>query len=112
MIGSRQFFNLEFGRSDLDVVVDIPDQIYHREAAGKWATMLRKELIAQRVTRDQTSTILSNARVPILTYVDLEDEVGVDVSFLPNSIVNTEYVRGELESRPYMRTMLILLKYW
>lgn len=74
--------------------------------------MLRKELIAQRVTRDQTSTIIATARVPILTYVDLEDEIGVDVSFLSNSIVNTEYVKGELELRPYMRTMLILLKYW
>lgn len=74
--------------------------------------MLRKELIAQRVTMDQSSTVIANARVPILTYVDLESRIGMDVSFLPNSIVNTEYVKGELELRPYMRTMLILLKYW
>lgn len=104
--------NLEFDRSDLDVVVNIPGQTYHREAAGAWATMLRKELVAQQVTMRQTSAIISNARVPILTYTDLHEETGVDVSFLTNSIANTEYVKGELESRPYMRTMLILLKYW
>lgn len=93
-------------------MVDIPGQIYRREAAAEWAAVLRRELVTQKVTMSHTSAVISGARVPILNYIDLRDEIGVDVSFLCNSIVNTEYVKGELELRPYMRTMLILLKYW
>lgn len=96
----------------MDVVVHIPDKVYSANNAGDWAVQLRRALIEHQVTLRSTSEALINARVPILTYRDLESNVGVDVSFLSNSIANTEYVRNELVLRPYMRTLLILLKHW
>lgn len=111
--GLRYFFLTQsLNRSDLDVVVHIPNSPYRHTEVGKWATWLMEELVTQQVTSSKKANVLKNAQVPILTYTDLQSDICVDVSFLPNSITNTEYVRGELELRPYMRTMLILLKYW
>lgn len=107
-----RFFDMEFDSSDVDVVVNIPGTAYTQQNAAKWAIMLQNELVQQQTCMKRHSSVYPSARVPIVTYLDDKFGVGVDVSFLTNSIANTEYVKKELGLRPYMRTMIILLKYW
>ncbi|KAH0613969.1 uncharacterized protein H6S33_005855 [Morchella sextelata] len=97
--------------SDIDLVVDTRG-IYSRAGAGIWAQKMEDELIKNRITKPTTTAVHASARVPIVTYIDSKYLIGVDISFTTNGLTNTEYVRRELDERPYMRTMIILLKYW
>ncbi|KAI5851244.1 hypothetical protein DFP73DRAFT_536463 [Morchella snyderi] len=97
--------------SDIDLVVDTQN-IYSRAGAGVWAQRMEVELVKNRITKPATTAVHAGARVPIVTYIDSKYLIGVDISFTTNGLVNTEYVRRELDERPYMRTMIILLKYW
>lgn len=97
--------------SDIDLVVDTQGDYTKRDAAI-WAQDMEDELIRKRITKPTDTAVHANARVPIVTYIDSLYSIGVDISFTTNGLANTEYVKQELDERPYMRTMIILLKYW
>lgn len=107
----RNVIDILYFYSDIDLVVDTRNS-YSRARAGIWAQQMEGELIKNRITKPTTTAVHANARVPIVTYIDSKYLIGVDISFTTNGLANTEYVRRELDERPYMRIMIILLKYW
>lgn len=79
------------------------------------AQTLKKLVMSRGLCKSGDCRVVSGARVPILSYIDQLEKPGVrvDVSFQrENAVRNTAYIKQQLDERPYMRDILLLMKYW
>lgn len=79
------------------------------------ATSMKEAIIRHRIAEPQNCTVIKGARVPILTYMDESETppLKFDISFQKeNAVKNTGYLIERFEERPFMRDLVIIMKYW
>ncbi|PWW78399.1 hypothetical protein C7212DRAFT_293384 [Tuber magnatum] len=101
--------------SDVDLLVSIPGMDDRRDCVVEAATRMKEAVLGQGITDPWNCIVIAGARVPILTYTD-ENEVPplkFDISFQrENAVKNTAYLTEKFDERPFMRDLVVLLKYW
>lgn len=76
---------------------------------------MKEAIIRHRIAEPQNCTVIGGARVPILTYMDENETppLKFDISFQKeNAVKNTGYLIEKFEERPFMRDLVIIMKYW
>ncbi|CAZ80557.1 unnamed protein product [Tuber melanosporum] len=101
--------------SDVDLLVSIPGQSDEHKCMVEAATRMREAIIGRRIAEPRNCTVIGGAKVPILTYTDekVTPPLKFDISFQKeNAVRNTAYLVQTFDERPFMRDLVILMKYW
>ncbi|PWW75094.1 hypothetical protein C7212DRAFT_297838 [Tuber magnatum] len=101
--------------SDADLLVSIPEQGDERSCVLAAAACMKEAIINHRIAEPQSCSVIVGARVPILTYMDGNETspLKFDISFQrENAVKNTEYLVEKFDERPFMRDLVIIMKYW
>ncbi|KAG0642423.1 hypothetical protein HOY80DRAFT_1036724 [Tuber brumale] len=101
--------------SDVDLLVSIPGQSDERKCVVEAATRMKEAIISERIATPDNCMVLGGARVPILTYMDENETppLKFDISFQrENAVRNTAYLMRKFQERPFMRDLVVVMKYW
>lgn len=93
---------------DIDMVVF--SENYEWDKPPLWH--LRNKLIENRITREDTISVIENTVVPIIKFIDNQTLVQIDISFnTSNGKEAATLVKDYLSSYPQLRQMVFILKY-
>lgn len=94
----------------------LPDGDIDMVVFGNWEKpplwILRNKLIENRITREESISVIENAVVPIIKLIDSQTLVHIDISFnTSNGKEAAALVKQYLFDFPHLRQMVIILKY-
>jgi len=94
----------------------LPDGDIDMVVFGNWEKpplwILRNKLIENRITREETISVIENTVVPIIKLIDSQTHVHIDISFnTSNGREAAALVKQYLFDFPHLRQMVIILKY-
>ena len=92
--------------SDLDLALALPG------ADGRAPSALLSPVVrcVRSVAEDRRAHFIAHARVPIITFVEADSGLSVDLSAVDNGVSNSQGIRETLASHAELRPLLLVLK--